>query len=82
MPVTKSAQKKQRQDKKRQTSNASVRSSYKKAIKKVAKPAAKGSTLGSLAKLAMSAIDKAVKKNVMHKNKAARLKSRVSKLSR
>jgi small subunit ribosomal protein S20 len=73
MPVTKSAQKKLRQDKKRKSSNATVKAAYKSAVKKVTK---------STAKKAMSAIDKAVKKKVMHKNKAARLKSRVSKLTR
>lgn len=73
MPVTKSAQKKLRQDKKRKASNARIKIAYKTAVKKMTK---------STAKKTVSSIDKAVKKKILHKNKAARLKARVSKLSR
>lgn len=70
MPITKSAQKKLRQDKKRKTSNAVTKAAYKSAIKKAGK-------LG--VSKASSAIDKAAKKGLIHKNKAARLKSRIAK---
>jgi len=82
MPVTKSAQKKLRQDKKRNTINALVKTAFKIAIKKLTKPAAKSTSKKELARKAASTIDKAAKKKIIHKNKAARLKSRVSKLSR
>ncbi len=82
MPVIKSAQKKLRQDKKRKTVNNIIKTAYKSAIKKLMKPATKSSSKKEMARKATSSIDKAVKKNVMHKNKAARLKSKVSKLSR
>jgi small subunit ribosomal protein S20 len=82
MPVTKSAQKKLRQDKKRNTINALVKTAFKIAIKKLTKPAEKSTSKKELARKAASTIDKAVKKKIIHKNKAARLKSRVSKLSR
>lgn len=75
MPVTKSAQKKLRQDKKRQIINKKLEESLKKTIKKTIK----NPDLKKISE-ATRAIDKAVKKSLIHKNKAARLKSRLSKL--
>ena len=76
MPIIKSAKKKLRQDKKRTELNSSYRARYKKAIKEViAKP-----TVKKLAE-AFSLIDKAAKKNIIHKNKASRLKSGLSSKS-
>lgn len=72
MPIIKSAKKKQRQDKKRQARNAGYIAKYKKATRASAKKSVAES---------YKAIDKAAKKGVIHKNKAARLKSRVAKLS-
>ena len=69
MPVIKSAQKKVRKDKKRTTRNRTQVKALNKAIK--------GGT--NIAKL-YSTIDKAAKKKIIHKNKARRLKSRLSRL--
>jgi len=75
MPVIKSAKKKLRVDKKRESANKKVRSLVEKAIKK----AEKTPTLQRVQN-AFSIIDKAVKNKVIHKNKASRIKSRLSKL--
>ncbi len=75
MPVIKSAQKKLRQDKKREKKNDVLRHALQKIVKMARKnPAEK--TIQD----ATRALDKAVKKNILHKNKAARLKSAMSKL--
>lgn len=74
MPKTKSAKKKLRQDKKRTQRNLAYKKAYKIAIKK-----AKKTQKEELIKEAYSKIDKAAKKGVIHKNKAARLKSRLVK---
>lgn len=80
MPIIKSAKKKLKQDKKRAEKNLSYKKSYKSAVKAVKKSiVAKGTKTASLVSKAVSMIDKAAKKGVMHKNKAARLKSRVTK---
>jgi small subunit ribosomal protein S20 len=76
MPVTKQARKKLRQDARREQKNDSLRSKLKKTVKNTRKsPSVK--TLSAAAKI----IDKTAKKNVIHKNKAARLKSRLAKLA-
>lgn len=75
MPRLKSAKKKLRQDKKRTIVNLKYKEAYKKAIKKLKKDKKSISS-----KEIYSKIDKAVKKGVIHKNKADRLKSIVSKL--
>ena len=73
MPVTKQAKKKLRKDKKREKRNLKIKSTFKKAIKKTKKnPSAKNLTE------ARKVIDKAAKKGVIHKNKAARIKSRLA----
>lgn len=75
MPIIRSAKKKLRQDKKRENQNLLVKRLVKTAITKFRKkPAA-----GELAKV-FGLIDDSVKKNVFHKNKGARLKSRLAKL--
>ena len=81
MPIIKSAKKKLRQDKKRSLSNKKYEIEYKKAIK-TARKSKEESGLGELIKKAFSSIDRAIKKKVIHKNKGARLKSGVSKLSK
>jgi len=74
MPVIKSAKKKLRQDKKRTLVNAKMEQKVKDAIKEaLEKKSAKAISL------AQSLIDKAKKNNIFHKNKAARLKSRIAK---
>lgn len=75
MPVIKSARKKLRVDKKRESQNKKMRSLIDLTIKR----AERKPTPGSVGE-AFRVIDKSVKKDIMHKNKAARLKSRLSKL--
>ena len=75
MPVTKSAIKKARQDLKRSTGNKG----FKNKLKSVIKNFSKTPTVENF-KLAQSIIDQAVKKEVYKKNKAARLKSRLTRL--
>lgn len=75
MPVTKSAKKKLRADKKREERNNSFRNLFKKALK----TARKKPTNENLSK-ATKIIDKLAKKHLIHKNKAARIKSSLSKL--
>jgi small subunit ribosomal protein S20 len=77
MPVIKSAKKKLRQDKKREEVNDALRST----LKKVLKEAQKSKTAEKVKKAAIL-VDKAVKKGLIHKNKAARIKSRLSKLAK
>lgn len=77
MPVTKSAEKKLRQDKQRTTRNEGVKRNAMTLIKKVRK----NPTTKSVAQ-AVSAIDKAVKHGIYHKNKAARIKSTLAKLAK
>ena len=73
MPVTKQAKKKLRKDRKREKENLKLKSKFKKAVKKTKNnPTTKNLTESS------KIIDKAAKKGVIHKNKAARLKSRLA----
>lgn len=78
MPNIRSAKKKVRKDKKRTTQNAIYLKTVQSLVKSIQK-----STKGkyNLVKKAYAAIDKAAKKKILHKNKAARLKSKVSKLA-
>lgn len=75
MPVIKSAIKKQRKDKKREKEN----STFMVTVAKAVKAAQKGATPKVVAE-AFSMIDRAAKKNLLHKNKAARMKAGLSKL--
>lgn len=77
MPLLKSAIKKLRKDKKREKANDEIRKMLKDTVKKIVKGKGK-------VKIdeAFSLIDKAAKKNLIHKNKAARLKSRISNTSK
>ncbi|MDO8498708.1 MAG: 30S ribosomal protein S20 [bacterium] len=76
MPIIKSAIKKVRKDKRRTLRNKAREGT----VKKLLKEARKHPTAKSLAAV-FSALDKAVKVNLIHKNKASRLKSRLAKLS-
>lgn len=73
MPNIKSAKKKLRQDAKRTKSNMTYKKTLVKTVKNMGKMKSKD------LKSAHSIIDKAAKKGVIHKNKAARLKSRISR---
>lgn len=75
MPIIKSAKKKLRKDKKRTKLNLIYKEDYKKTIKKLKK-----NKKTEFLEEAYSKIDKAAKKGIIHKNKAARLKSKVAKL--
>src|SRR5579863_2081977 len=74
MPVIKSAKKKLRQDKKRTLRNAKVEERLKDAIK-----AAKKNPTIKTVSLAFQLADKAAKNHIIHKNKAARIKSSLTK---
>ncbi|MBU2051825.1 30S ribosomal protein S20 [Patescibacteria group bacterium] len=75
MPLLKSAIKKLKTDRRRTRENSGYRQAFKKAVKAArAKP-----TKAALTK-AFAALDLAAKKKVIHKNKASRLKSRLSLL--
>ncbi|MDD2822660.1 MAG: 30S ribosomal protein S20 [Candidatus Daviesbacteria bacterium] len=75
MPIIKSAIKKVRKDKVRTARNKKRAQSVKTAVKTTRRsPVAKNLTA------AFSALDKAAKVKLIHKNKASRLKSRLSKL--
>jgi len=75
MPITKSAIKKLRQDKVRQVRNKALKMNLKVALKRALETKSSDAILNGL-----SLTDKAVKNNLIHRNKAARLKSRLSKI--
>lgn len=75
MPITKSALKALRQDRRRAASNRPIRSRVKSALDQV-QTVKTESNLSA----AFSAIDRALKKHLIHRNKAARLKSKASRL--
>lgn len=80
MPVTKSAKKALRTAERRHEENLIQRDTYKKAIKSVRKAVASGvGSINELFSAAQSTLDRAAKNNTIHKNKAARLKSRLAK---
>lgn len=75
MPITKSAQKALRQTKRRTTINKIWKQKLKNAIKK-----AKAQKTKEAISYAFKIADKAAKVRIIHKNKAGRIKSRLSKL--
>lgn len=77
MPIIKSAIKKVRKDKVRSIRNKKRELALKTLIKKAR---LEGSPKNL--KAVYSALDKAVKVNLIHKNKASRLKSRLTKISK
>ncbi len=76
MPIIKSAKKKVRKDKKRTVKNLEYVKVYKETLKKLKKG---GKDTKELIKKYYSQVDKAVKNNVIHKNKGNRLKAKVRK---
>ena len=80
MPNHKSAEKRVRQNEKRRAVNRSNRSDLRTQIKKLRTALSASDTNQSRELLTptVSAIDKAVNKGVLHKNTAARYKSRLS----
>ncbi len=81
MPVTKSAKKRLRQNEKRRLRNKALKSKVKTLKKKVLALAEAGNreAVEEMLKECFSAMDKAAKKRVFHKNKVARDKSRLHK---
>ena len=79
MPIIKSAKKKMRQDEKRSGQNKKYENAYQKQIKLIRKQKNRDEKSISTA---YKLIDKAVKKGVIHKNKANRLKSSVSAIAK
>ena len=80
MANIKSAIKRAKQNIKRRQHNASARSMYRTYVKNVLKAVATGNKEDALAAFtkAQPIIDKAAAKGLIHKNKAARVKSRLS----
>jgi small subunit ribosomal protein S20 len=80
MPNTKSAMKAMRQNIKRRQINLLVLESIKKATKQVRKAvtAGKKDDISKALAAAYSALDKAAKKNIIHRNNASRKKSRLA----
>jgi len=74
MPITSSAKKKARRDVRKRISNLSKKNILKKTIK----TARRNSTPDTL-RAAYKVLDKSAKRNLIHKNKAARLKSKLAK---
>ena len=75
MPITKQAAKKLRHDRTRTVQNKKSKGTVAQFVKK----ARKGPSQKSLS-AAFAALDKAVKHHLIHKNTAARTKSRLAKL--
>jgi small subunit ribosomal protein S20 len=80
MPNHKSAEKRMRQNEKRKLINRSNRTRVRGSIKKLRVAIESGDTqeLKTLLPTTVSTIDKAVQKGVLHKNTAARYKSRLT----
>ena len=75
MPTHKSAEKRLRTGQKANLANREIKSQMKTLIKKM-----ETAPDAALLKTAVSYIDKAAKKKVIHPNQASRLKSRLTKL--
>ena len=79
MPRIKSAKKRHRQTKVRTAKNKAQRSTLRNAVKKV-KTAASAADAEAAFQEAQALVDRAGRKNLVHKNAAARTKSRLAKL--
>ena len=83
MPNTASAKKEQRKSAKRRLLNRSQRSALRTAVKNARTAVQTGGAEGEAAlKLAVKKLDQAAAKHLIHKNTAARTKSRLVKLSK
>lgn len=82
MPITQSAKKALRQSLKRHAQNLKRKGAYKKLVKNVKRATAAGKIEEAKKLLPQfyKSLDKAAKTNVIKKNKASRLKSRITKL--
>ncbi len=75
MPITQSAKKALRKDQRRRLVNLRIKNKVKMAIKK-----AKAKKNKKSLALAYAVLDRAVKKGILHQNKAARCKSQLAAL--
>ena len=84
MPNNRNARKAMRQNAKARLRNRTVRSTLKTLVKKVRDVSGTGDATAadSAYRLAAKKLDQAASKHVIHKNKASRLKSRLSKLAK
>lgn len=80
MANSKQAEKRARQAEKARAHNASLRTTLRTAIKKVKKAVVAGdkNAAAQMLQTSASVIDRIADKNIIHKNKAARHKSRLS----
>ena len=78
MPNNKQAEKRVRQNEKRRRENKIVRTAMRTAIRRVIE-AENGEAATAAMPAAMSRIDKAAKKNIIHDNTAARYKNRIAR---
>lgn len=81
MANTKSSKKDLRRSAKKRIVNQSVRSGLKTYVKKARTAASTGENVQEALASAVSALDKAVQRGIIHKNQAARRKARVAKLA-
>jgi small subunit ribosomal protein S20 len=79
VPRIKSAKKRQRQTKVRTARNKAQRSTLRNAVKKVRTASTPAEAEAAL-KTATALVDRAGRKNLIHRNAAARTKSRLAKL--
>lgn len=78
MPNTEQAKKRLRQDERRRIHNKAISSAMKTAVKKVLQAETTEAAAAALPE-AMKRVDKAAKKNLIHDNAAARVKSRMAR---
>ena len=82
MPIIKSAKKRVRVAKKATVRNSKTKRSLKSAVKAFAAALTGGKKISEAHRKAQSELDKAGKKNVMHKNKVARKQRQLSKAAK
>lgn len=84
MPIIKSAKKRARQTESRTIRNVKTKRTLREAIKSFTQAVATGKAeaITDAQKKANSAIDTAAKKNIIHKNKAARRKSQLNTIAK
>lgn len=82
MPIKQSAKKYLRASKKRAAQNLKIKKTFKEAVKKLRELAAAGKTdeAKKMFPSVQKVLDKAAKSNIIAKNTAARLKSRLAKM--
>ena len=82
MPIKKAAKKYMRVTSRKTEKNNKIKGLFRSAIKKTKEAVAKGDLNAAKEELkkAIQALDKAAQKNVLHKNTAARKKSRLNKI--